>query len=202
MDKEKVKSGFGKIIGTIVFLVLVLNFVFNGYTYIMGRVHTVCGFDGAYLYEEDDATLVATFSGDEMVMYLWNRSGSTRTQYKYLGNYYNKGFGGKFLDNDDDWLKIPEADKAGEFYADCKSSVSTYWTGDISFMDEDEIDQASEENGVRYSRTYLFKIYGDTLTLITNDDGTVYIPMEKVVVLTGDYGETVEYLDYLWEKYV
>lgn len=196
---ENSKTVIGVIIGVAFAILLLAGNILDFYTWIMGISHKICKFDGAYIYEEENMTAVFTFEGDEMVMYMTDRITSTRIQYEYAGNYYNKGFGGKFLDNDDYWIKIPDADKAGEFFADCESCVATAW-GEIEYLDEDQIDAIEDEQGIDYSKTFLFKFSGDTLTLILTEAGeTVHIPLTKTMVLAGDIGDTVEYLDTLWE---
>lgn len=196
---ESSKAVIGAIVGVAFVILLLAGNILDFYTWIMGISHRVCKFDGAYIYEEENMTVVFTFDGDEMVMYMTDQITSTRIQYEYTGNYYNKGFGGRFLDNDDYWIKIPDADKAGEFFADCKSCVATAW-GEVEYLDEDQIDSLGEEQGIDYSKTFLFTISGDDLTLILTEAGeTVHIPLTKTVVLTGYIGDTVEHLDTLWE---
>lgn len=195
---ERAKTVIAAILGIAFAAVFFWGNILDFYTSIMGSVRKFCQFDGAYIYEEENTTVVFTFDGDEMVMYMTDQISSTRIQYEYGGNYYNKGFGGKFLDNDKYWIEIPDADKAGEFFADCESCVATAW-GEVQYLDEDQIDSLGEEQGIDYSKTFLFTISGDDLTLILTEAGeTVYIPLAKTVVLTGDIGDTVEYLDALW----
>lgn len=197
---EYAKTVIGVLLGVAFAAIFLWGNILDLYTWIMGMGNKVCKFEGAYIYEEENMTVVFTFDGDEMVMYTTDRISSTRIQYEYGGNYYNKGLDGKFLDNDDYWIEIPDADKAGEFFADCESCVATAW-GETEYLDEDQIDARGEEQGINYSKTFLFKLSGNTLTLIMTEAGhTMYIPLTKTVVLSGDIGDTVEYLDYLWEN--
>lgn len=199
-EVSKRKLTFIKILGTLIFAIFVLGFAFEGYTYLMGRFHKVCGFDGVYTYVEDSTTVACIFDGDEMVLYTTDGINESRISYTFLGYYYNRGLFGRFLDLNNKWVKIPDAEKAGQFYATCKNCVSTSAWGDFLYLDEDEIKATGEKDGVDYSKTFFFKKNGDLLTLIlVEDDGSFSIPLTKMKVLTGDIGETVEYLDSLWE---
>lgn len=192
-----------KIFGVIISTVLIACVALDGYTYLMGRVHTVCGFDGAYSvqYEEENTTIVYIFDKHEMVTYFITDTEACRVSYEYEGMYYNKGLFGRFLDFDDTWVKIPNAEKAGEFYADCKSSVVTSFWGDVVYLDEDEIEQLEEEEGTRYSLNYNFEVSGDSLTLIAKvGEEYAAIPLTKTHVLTGHVGDEIEHLDYLWNN--
>jgi len=198
--EKKKEPVFVKIIGVIISTVFIAFLALDGYTYLMGRVHKVCGFDGAYIYEEEGTTVACIFDDNEMVMYSLDGINSSRISYTFQGYYYNKGLFNRFLDLNEKWLKIPDADKAGHFYANCETCVSTSAWGDFQYMDEEDIIAAGEENGINYSKTFYFIETGDLLTLISAADETSFsIPLTKVNVLTGDIGETIESLDMFWE---
>lgn len=197
---EKLKKAGITIITVIVISILVISAIIEGYTFIMGISWKTCGFDGAYICQEDKQTLIVIFDDNEMVFYTDDKINISRISYEYSGIYYNKGLFGRFLTPDDKWIKIDGADKAGDFYADCKTSVATNGWGDFEYLDETEIEKRGTENDINYSKRFRFKVSGDSLTLILEENGEYYhIPLTETRALTGDNGEMVEYLDQLWE---
>lgn len=197
----KLKNRLIQIGGCVLAAIFVLGFIVDGYTYLMGRVHRVCLFDEVYIASEDDTSVAIIFDGDKMVLYTADTFNSSRISYAFRnGYYYNKGLFGRFLDMNDKWVKIPDAEKAGQFYAICETAISTSAFGDFVYMDKDDIEEAGEENGVNYSKLFFFKESGDSLTLISQEDSESYsLPLTRVKVLTGDMADTIEYLDSLWE---
>lgn len=197
----KLRNRLIQIGGCVLAAIFVLGFIVDGYTYLMGRVHRVCLFDEVYIASEDDTSVAIIFDGDQMVLYTADTFNSSRISYAFRnGYYYNKGLFGRFLDMNDKWVKIPDAEKAGQFYAICETAISTSAFGDFVYMDKDDIEEAGEESGVNYSKLFFFKESGDSLTLILQEDSESYsLPLTRVKVLTGDMADTIEYLDSLWE---
>lgn len=195
------KCSLKKILGFLFCGLIVLYFAFDGYTYLMGMVHKGCAFDGVYTYVEDPSAIVCIFDGDEMVLYTTDGIYDDRISCSFQGSYYNKGFFGRFLDFNDKWIKIPDAEKAGQFHVTCQTCISTSAWGDFQYLDADELKALGEEDSVNYSKTFFFTVQEDLLTLVSFDaEGSLSIPFTKVRVLTGDLAETVEILDMLWEN--
>lgn len=197
----KLKNRLIQIGGCVLAAIFVLGFIVDGYTYLIGRVHRVCLFDEVYIASEDDTSVAIIFDGDQMVLYTADTLNSSRISYAFRnGYYYNKGLFGRFSDMNDKWVKIPDAEKAGQFYTVCETAISASAFGDFVYMDKDDIEEAGEENGVNYSKLFFFKESGDSLTLISQEDSESYsLPLTRVKVLTGDMADTIEYLDSLWE---
>lgn len=197
---EKFKKIAGGVIVAILIIVFAAGWIQDAYTFFWSRTWKVCGFDGVYTCQDGNNTIVAIFDGNEMVLYLMDGIYSSRTSYEYSGTYYNKGFFDRFLTQEERWVEIPDADKAGEFYAECNTSVSSSAWGEFEFLDEDEIEMLEEEKDTRYSRTFYFAVYGDNLKLIMQEgEESIAVTMKKERVLTGDAVDTVEHLDTLWE---
>lgn len=199
MDKIK-KIAIGAVSGILIAL-LAVNYIFDGYTFLMGRVRKSCEFDGAYVYEEDGTTVTYIFDDDEMVMYVTTETESTRVSYTYSGMYYNKGLFNRFLDYDDNWIKIPDADTAGQFHATCKTYVYSDGWGNFQYISEEEMEAIDlEGDGFSASMTYYFKTQDDTLWLITDaGENSFSVPLKKTNVISGDLGDSIEHLDTLWD---
>ena len=198
---EKLTKVLGRVLGTIAAVVIGVCLLIEGYTMIMGFSHKAAVFDGAYIYSEEDTTVVAIFDGDEFSLYVTDLFDSYRVSYSYWGLYYNKGFFDRFLDLDDYWIKLPDTEKAGEFYADCKTYVASSVWGESQYIGEEEMKAIAEEgDGFDPSLTFYFTVQGDTLNLYSLDEESYFsIPFEKTSVITGDVGEKIEHLDTLWE---
>lgn len=202
MKKLFEKMGkFGYVLIGVLFAVIIVAVnIVDIYTWIVGISWRACGFDGYYVCEDDSAQLAVYFEDNEMVMYMTDNISCTRISYNYEGRYYNNGLFGKFLTHDKKWIEIEDADKAGSFYADCKTCVYTNGWGEFEYLDENQIEAIGKEKDINYSKVYYFKTNGDLLYLnLVENDEQVTIPLKKVARITGELGETIEYLDTLWE---
>ena len=198
---EKIKGILGGIIGAVLVIVFASGWILDAYTYFMTRTFRFCQFDGAYRYEEDGYTIVCLFEDDQMIWYLTDGETYTRVDFEYGGTYYNKGLFDRFVTQDEKWIKIEDADKAGKIHCTCKSFVVMTSPDEYKYLDEDDIEEIEEDEDISYSGNYYFKISDDTLTLVTNFEGESFdMEFERVTVITGDMGEQIETLDSLWEE--
>lgn len=189
-----------KAIKIIALCIVVLIGIYECYTLYMQDVHTILNLEGVYFLEEDGNTVVFIFDGNETVMYISDGIHSSRISYQYDGLWYNKGPFNLFMNLDDKWVKIPDAEKAGEFYAECKTSVYFSEWGEIECLNEEEIEERGIEQGVDFSKTFHFKQSGDNLTLISEDDeGYFSIPLTKTVLLEAEIWDFVNFLDMIYE---